>query len=243
MVAVKKEPVVVPLKLLIDEKNNRVLAAEANKDFVEILFSFLTFPMGTIIRLITSAKDEPTASVTIGCMNKLYTGIQNLSSEYWQTEYCKNMLLNPRNHLAQYCKKLKINIDDSGSELSYACNYQGCPYHSMYRNVRCLCGRGMTTQEKPSVDSSSSSNQGAAFLTGGIEFLISDDLQVRPASPAVFAELIPDLGSGDCSAMPIREMHLDVSKAQVINRPLINLITTIFYLFFRQIYRKLIWKD
>ncbi|CAH9103457.1 unnamed protein product [Cuscuta europaea] len=214
MAAVKKEPVVVPLKLSIDEKSNRVLAAEANKDFVDILFSFLTFPMGTIVRLISSAKDEPTAAVTIGCMNKLYEGIQNLSSEYWHTEHCKNMLLNPRNPLAQYCKKLKINIDDSGSEFTYACNNTGCPYYSTHRNVRCLCAKGVTANVKQSADSSSSSYQGAAFLTGRIEFLISDDLLVRPASPAVLAELIPDLGSGDCSA--IRVMNLEVSKAEVI---------------------------
>jgi hypothetical protein len=44
--------VYVPLKLVVDEKSNQVIFAEAGKDFVDVLFSFLTFPLGTITRLI-----------------------------------------------------------------------------------------------------------------------------------------------------------------------------------------------
>jgi len=44
----------VELKLLIDKETNNVIFAEAGKDFVDILFSFLTLPLGTIARLIES---------------------------------------------------------------------------------------------------------------------------------------------------------------------------------------------
>ncbi|MCI36634.1 DUF674 family protein [Trifolium medium] len=40
------------LKLLLNEKRNKVLFAEAGKDFVDILCSFLTIPLGTIARLV-----------------------------------------------------------------------------------------------------------------------------------------------------------------------------------------------
>nr|GMD43394.1 uncharacterized protein LOC109181194 [Ipomoea batatas] len=89
----------ISLKLLIDEKTNRLIAAEAQKDFVDILFSFLTLPMATVIRV--------TKNVTIGCMNNLYHSIQNIGAEHWYTVHCKTMVLNPRNPLANYCKKLK----------------------------------------------------------------------------------------------------------------------------------------
>ncbi|CAH9147789.1 unnamed protein product [Cuscuta epithymum] len=238
MAAVKKEPELVPLKLLIDEKNHRVVAAEANKDFVDILFSFLTLPMGTIMRLITSANEKTTAAVPVGCMKNLYEGVQNLSSEYWQTEHCKNMVLNPRNPLAKYCKSLKINIDDSGPELTYGCNsvYEfvnntesimfysehlaamergRCKYYSIYRNVKCVCGKGITTKEMTAkAKAGDSSSEGVSFLKRGIEFLISDNLQVRPASPAVLAQLIPDIGSADGTR--IREMRVEASKVEVI---------------------------
>ncbi|CAH9081915.1 unnamed protein product [Cuscuta epithymum] len=213
MAAVKTEPVVLSLNLLIDEKNNRVVAAEANRDFVDTLFSFFTFPMGTIIRLITStsAEEKPT-SVAVGCMNKLYEGVQKLSTEYWQTEYCKSMLLNPRNPLAYYFRKLKINIDDSGSDFTYGCWCGG--YHSIYENFRCKCGaKTIRPKEKKPADWNASSKEGA-FLKGAIEFLITDDLQVRPASAEIVAQLMPDTGSKD--ATRIREMCVNVSKAELI---------------------------
>ncbi|RHN48409.1 hypothetical protein MtrunA17_Chr7g0263461 [Medicago truncatula] len=46
----------VELKLLIDKETNNVIFAEAGKDFVDILFSFLTLPLGTIARLIESGQ-------------------------------------------------------------------------------------------------------------------------------------------------------------------------------------------
>ncbi|CAH9147773.1 unnamed protein product [Cuscuta epithymum] len=210
MAAAKQEPVVLSLKLWVDDEINRVVAAEADKDFVDILFSFLTLPIGTIIRLTsTSAKEKPSAAVKIGCVNKIYEGVQNLSREYWQTEHCKNMVLNPRNPLWAFCKNLKINIDDSGSEFTYRCKYTWeCKYHSIYQNISCKCGSSTSTYPYPKA----SSNEGA-FLKGGIEFLITDDLQVRPASPEILAQLIPDTGSNNASRL--REMCVNVSKAEV----------------------------
>ncbi|KAK7395225.1 hypothetical protein VNO78_15773 [Psophocarpus tetragonolobus] len=42
----------VSLKLLVDKETNNVILAEAEKDFVDVLFSFLTFSLGTIARLV-----------------------------------------------------------------------------------------------------------------------------------------------------------------------------------------------
>ncbi|XP_019186490.1 PREDICTED: uncharacterized protein LOC109181194 [Ipomoea nil] len=205
----------VSLKLMIDEKTNRVVAAEAEKDFVDILFSFLTFPMGTIIRL--TSHEQLKIPVTIGCMNNLYRSIQN-SLLNWHTELCKTMVLNPRNPCAIYCSKLKINIDDSGSEMNYACSRQGCRYLSKYQNVSCVCSKGVTTKEMKSDDSGSSVEScryGGAFLQkGSIMFLITEDLQIRPASPHILAQLLSGFGLSETSG--IREMPVEVSKEQVL---------------------------
>ena len=40
------------LKLLIDTENRKVLFAEADKDFIDILFHILRLPLGTIIPLL-----------------------------------------------------------------------------------------------------------------------------------------------------------------------------------------------
>ncbi|CAH9103445.1 unnamed protein product [Cuscuta europaea] len=123
------------------------------------------------------------------------------------------MLLNPRNSSAKYCKELKINVDDSGSEVTYRCSGARCPYSSMYKNVRCKCGKGITAVERQSSCSTNASSDEGAFLKGGIMFIISDDLHIWPSSPTVLAQLIPDLGSRDGTR--IREMQVQVSKAEV----------------------------
>ncbi|CAI9779233.1 unnamed protein product [Fraxinus pennsylvanica] len=61
----------IPLKLLVDEKKTRVLAAEATSDFVNVLLSFLTLPLGTVVRV---TKNNPGS---IGCMNNLMSYYPN----------------------------------------------------------------------------------------------------------------------------------------------------------------------
>lgn len=46
------------LKLVVNEESNKVLFAETGKDFVDVLFSFLTFPLGTVTRLIQKESKE-----------------------------------------------------------------------------------------------------------------------------------------------------------------------------------------
>lgn len=40
------------VKLVIDNTTNKVLFAEANKDFVDIVSGILPYPFGTIIKLL-----------------------------------------------------------------------------------------------------------------------------------------------------------------------------------------------
>ena len=47
---------IISLKLLLGKEKNRVVFAESDKDFIDILFSFLTLPMGTIARLLDSSR-------------------------------------------------------------------------------------------------------------------------------------------------------------------------------------------
>ncbi|CAH9147793.1 unnamed protein product [Cuscuta epithymum] len=205
------------LKLLIDEKNNRVLAAEANSDFVDILLSFLTIPMGTIIRLTSKTDAEKAGPVNIGCMTKLYHAFENLTPENWKTKHCRTMVLNPRNALAYSCRNLKINVDDSGSEVTYMCNQNKC--WSKYKNVACKCGHGSRTNTifalimADSKPDSEPELEGAFLKWGMMMFIVTDNLQIRPSSPTVLAQVLSNLGSSEINL--IKEMPVHVSKQQV----------------------------
>ncbi|CAL9052827.1 unnamed protein product, partial [Musa banksii] len=76
----------------------RVTFVESDKDFVDVLLSFLTLPNGTIW----------------------------LNKQYPKEEASRQMLLFPRNASATECKSLKVNIHDT-DEVHYACSSRGLP--------------------------------------------------------------------------------------------------------------------
>ncbi|KAK2641837.1 hypothetical protein Ddye_023600 [Dipteronia dyeriana] len=90
------------LKALVNKENNRDIKFKSDEDFIDVLFSFLTMPMGTIIKLIRNK--SPTSR--IGCMENLYKSIMNLGGQQFRTEACKTMLLHPRNAAEVECKRL-----------------------------------------------------------------------------------------------------------------------------------------
>ncbi|CAN1269396.1 hypothetical protein LINPERPRIM_LOCUS13567 [Linum perenne] len=76
----------VTLKLLIDRKTKRVLFAEAGKEFVDFLFTLLSFPLGTVIRLLSKNK-------MVGCLGNLYQSIEDLSDTFIQPSTNKDTVL------------------------------------------------------------------------------------------------------------------------------------------------------
>ncbi|KAK6779189.1 hypothetical protein RDI58_021373 [Solanum bulbocastanum] len=209
----------VPLKLLIDEKNKRVIAAEANKDFVDILFSFLTFPIGTIIRLTNNS--QPTPKI-FPCMNNLYKSVENLNVDHLCTENCKSILLNPRNPCIEDCFKLKVKIDDSVSNKYFYCSDMYCSNKSWLVNVKCNYG-GKTTKEVFSEIKNPTNDYSGVFVRGGIKFIISDDLRVLPGSPISLVQLFSDLGYNHMNQ--IKEMFVEVGKEEILRLLTCSLIS------------------
>ncbi|KAJ0520810.1 hypothetical protein HanIR_Chr10g0463511 [Helianthus annuus] len=98
------------LKVFVDKKKNKVMFAEAEEDFVEILFSFLTLPLGTIARL--SSKHEGTKDVKVGSLDSLYKSIENLDNKHFSNEHCKIALVSPNSSSSSLCQKLKVNLNN-----------------------------------------------------------------------------------------------------------------------------------
>ena len=87
----------ITLKLLIDSKGQRVLFAEAGKDFADFLFTLLSLLLGTIIRLLS------TNIGMVGSIGKLYESHENLSYTYIQPNVDKDTLLDPKPFQASPC--------------------------------------------------------------------------------------------------------------------------------------------
>lgn len=75
----------VSLKLLIDTKGNKVLFAEAGKDFVDFLFNLLSLPLGNVINLLTK-------NSMVGSLGSVYENIETLSESYLQPNQSKDAI-------------------------------------------------------------------------------------------------------------------------------------------------------
>lgn len=69
------------LRLVVDEEKKKVVFAEACRDFVDVLFSLLTLPMGSIVRLLKEHRKSQT--VTVGCFSNLYRSVVDLGIHYF----------------------------------------------------------------------------------------------------------------------------------------------------------------
>ncbi|XP_058181398.1 uncharacterized protein LOC131299843 [Rhododendron vialii] len=97
---------VITLKLLVDTKNNRVLFAEAGKDFIDFLFTLLSLPIGTVVRLLT-------AKSLVGSLGNLYDSVDNLSDTYMQPNQKKEVLLKPKVAVRSTKASLLLTDDDA----------------------------------------------------------------------------------------------------------------------------------
>ncbi|KAL7585491.1 uncharacterized protein LOC111903057 [Lactuca sativa] len=109
----------VQVKVFVDKKKKKVIFAEAAEDFVDLLFSFFTFPLGTIAKL--SRKHADSKDVKVGSLTSLYESVVSLNEKHFSCY--KDWLVNPRNSSASVCQKLKINPDDMKP---IASNVAGC---------------------------------------------------------------------------------------------------------------------
>ncbi|KAM6547093.1 hypothetical protein CsatB_027829 [Cannabis sativa] len=201
---------VITLKLLIDTKKKRVLFAEGGKDFTDFLFSLLSIPVGTIIRLLS------TNIGMVGTLGKLYQSLENLSDTYIQSNVDKDILLKPKSSaLGQSSNLLSLTNDDHDitSHELYSCgkkanNYSsGLGSHCSTKKYSCPnkyvaddpkatcpdCGSLLnkvltfvpppnSTEVGSSSSSSSRSNDDVGIVKGLVTYMIMDDLEVKPMS-------------------------------------------------------------
>ncbi|MCH91230.1 DUF674 family protein [Trifolium medium] len=113
----------VSIRVLVEKGKNKVVYAEAGKDFVDVLFSFLTLPLGTIARLV--AKESNIEAVRFGSLSSIYESVSDLDQQHLWSHNCKEMLLNPRNSMEGHYQHLKLNIDDTPLQL-FLCENMSC---------------------------------------------------------------------------------------------------------------------
>ncbi|XP_010464553.2 PREDICTED: uncharacterized protein LOC104745077 [Camelina sativa] len=220
------ETVKLSLRLLIDEERNKVVLAETGKDFVDVLFSFLTLPMGTIVRLLEKHRTSP--QVVVGCFNNLYKSVSEMGLESFQTESCKQVLLYPRSVYRDKYRKIKLKIDDTEAVKYFVCprfHHGGgyCRrYYSLLSTESCGCGEivdsklvsGLMNQEIQELDEEQvQGNSDDIFVSYENSFVITDDLKVALSSMDYVLNTLKGLGYAN--AHKLGEIVLDVGLSEI----------------------------
>lgn len=196
------------LNLTIDKSRNRVLFAESNKDFVDVLLSFLTVPLGTVLSICNK-------NSSLLCLDNLYKSVEGLGDEYFKTIPCREMLLRPNYAAEIECLDLLVNVEGNTDRalIYYTCSHN-CSHEllSSYLNALCACGSKMVCKVKVVRGGRNNAQYKGVFLKGATRFVITDNLTVTPSSTQAALNL---LGCTGTNMSTVEEKQVNVGLSEV----------------------------
>lgn len=199
------------LRLLVDTVANKVLFAEAGKDFIDFLFYIMLLPIGTIIELL-KMKDH---KVHIGGLSDLYKSIEAFSSDYIQPNVTKDTVLKPISSMLVAPPNSPVLKDALavGTKRFYLCNsYPSSHYVSDASGTPCPSCNSMLSREiayvAPKSSKGDTASSSGGYVKGLVTYMVMDNLEVKPMSAISVATLINKLHVKDVGSLV--EKHVNV---------------------------------
>lgn len=183
-------PTSVILKLTIDTKGNRVLFAEASKEAVDFLFTLLSLPVATVIRLLSE-------NGMVGCLGKLYESVENLGDTHMEPNFNKDILLKPKSAIVG-ADILRLS--------NHVCRSCGCHYQG---DVCPLCECVVSTTAA-STGEASCNNGG--YVKGDVTYMIMDNLEVKPMSTVSVVDVLKKLDVTEVGALEEKVVGLGTEE-------------------------------
>ena len=219
------------LKLLINTKSNKVLFAEAGKDVVDFLFSLLSMPVGSIIKLLNKEKMG-------GCIANLYKSVENLDLFYILSKQKKTLLLNPTTAASSPLKNTLFLTEESPTTVVkkfYRCSYTGYSecrtWYTDDPGTRCpYCNSQMTVEMRYVVPSAETAATAAAvggrgFVKGVVTYTVTDDLTVTPMSTISCIALLKKLRVKEVGSLEECTVTLGMKDVSKISKLLVSLLS------------------
>jgi hypothetical protein len=238
------------MKLLIDTKSQRVLYAEAGKDVVDFLFSFLALPLGAVSKLLTAgsagagvgsasplgndpaaaptssavpvAAKLPAAGAMVGSVGNLHRSVEALDACH-VSHYLTAAPPNGRRQLLYRCKGCSC----SPGCYNYATSVRGTPCP--------VCKAEMATEvhlvepksdgggaKNPVAAAAAGEGSGAGYVRDMVTYTVMDDLSVAPMSTIGAVTALAALGVADISGLQAKTV--EIGYKEVI---LLCILTTI----------------
>ncbi|XP_075633576.1 uncharacterized protein LOC142606052 [Castanea sativa] len=198
------------LKLLIDNNSNKVVFAEAGKEFVDFLFGYPQLPLGSITGLLSKHD-----LVGLGSLSRVYESIENLDPSFLQSKASKDSLLRP-------IPTFSSNTHTPQLLLSFVSPTPGTPSFPFgatpAKAPRHASGSSMFAQ--PNAPSTEEKETG--YVRDVVTYMVMDDLTVKPMSTISGVTLLTNLYVKDVSSLKEKMVELDKKKG-------LELITASFY--------------
>ncbi|CAI0467697.1 unnamed protein product [Linum tenue] len=204
----------VTLKLLINKKTKKVLFAEAGKDFVDFLFTLLSFPLGTVIKLLSKNK-------MVGSLGNLYHSIEELSDTFFQSKIGKGTVLNPKVPFRPSGSSTLL-LSGGGEEGTgtttrkiYMChNYK---HQHVTDNPQTLCPscKAASTDKAVGVNS-----EEGGFVKGVITYMVMDNLEVKPMSTISSITMLNKFNVQEVGALEEKVIELGMDEVTLSVFPL-----------------------
>ncbi|XP_074571306.1 uncharacterized protein LOC141827871 [Curcuma longa] len=204
----------ITLKVFVNKTQNCVVFVESDLDFVDVLLSFLTLPVGTVVRLLNKQS-------SLGCFDKLYESVEQLDEKYLMTAACRSMLTNPVNSSGVKCQKLRINIDEMG-EL-YKCSNSCHRFsYSYYSGLKCQCGGDINKAVSYDLnrDDVNYEEFHGVFIQGA-KFVVTDALCILLVEDLI--STLNKCGNGDCNHLEERSVKIEREQVlRILKRSLVS---------------------
>ncbi|KAK9059760.1 hypothetical protein SSX86_020464 [Deinandra increscens subsp. villosa] len=231
----------VTLKLLVDKKRQRVLFAEAGKDFVDFLFSLLALPVGTVIRLLGNKNME-------GGLAKLYKSVSDLNDDYIQSDQNKDVLLKPKSSLPFVSAKLPMLPTEKQSSVSspspassssavfYKCSNCNILSTTPRNCPGSYCNRTMyEIVDDRYVLKSVADAEGGGFVKGLVTYMVMDDLVVSPMSTISNITLLNKFNIKDLGGLEEKVVHMGMNEGLELLKHSLNSKTVLTDVFLGEV--------
>ncbi|KAL5576233.1 hypothetical protein UlMin_017932 [Ulmus minor] len=200
-------------KLWFSKSTNRVICLEAKEDFIDFLFSFLTFPLGSMVKLLKG-------NSSLGSIDNLYKSAESLSAMDIISARSKEMILNPKLERMFSCDNQLLEVLEEAlpTEFKYNKCYSCCLQkktcqHIQYQRLKIM---------NPKCPGQTSS--GGGFIKQQGSLLVTDDLLVEPLSPASGMSRL-DIPFSDLEELQItvgQEEALAILKAALVSKRVLS---------------------
>ncbi|XP_011027117.1 PREDICTED: uncharacterized protein LOC105127490 [Populus euphratica] len=206
------------LKLLIDSKHNKVVFAEAGKDFVDFLLSLLALPVGTVIRLLTK-------STMTGCIANLYESLEKLDESYLQPNQNKDSILKPtittqvtnpnfllpdtkkpEDRKFYYCSSHPGYVSGIHNSVCSHCRSQG------YGNLRHLSEEVEFAAANDSTSTDRPTSERGGYVKGLVTYMVTGDLSVFPMSMVSGVGLLNKFDIKDFGVLEEKVVELGINE-------------------------------